>query len=75
VKVARLKQGYRIHLTDAEFEALRLLYHQGCGELMNFDDDELRSTLSPAAYQAITDGRLGHDGAFIVDDDRRRTGR
>jgi len=67
MKITRLKQGYRIDLTDAEMEALRHLVDHGQSAM---DGEDQYRMLSPSAQRAIK-GRFSLFSAMDMDEDRR----
>jgi hypothetical protein len=69
MKVTRLKGGYRITLSNSEFEALKFMVDQGQSIALEEDQQE---ALSPAAKTAIRREPFAKAGAMLtVTDDRR----
>ena len=66
MKVTRLREGYRIHLTATEFEALAAVAALG---VLNIEEMSLsaraRAVLRSERWQSAA-------GPLIIDDDRRR---
>ena len=71
MKITRLKRGYRISLSDGEFEALSLLVDHGVSASVG-EGDEFLATASPAAKRAFK-GRFALREPTEVDEDRRRS--
>lgn len=71
MKIVRLKKGYRLHLTDGEFEALTTLADVGTETIDPVDPPRQRFPgLSNAAYRALN-GRFSTFACWHVDEDRR----
>ncbi len=71
MKITRLKRGYRISLSDGEFEALSLLVDHGVSASVE-EGDEFLATASPAAKRAFK-GRFALREPMEVDENRRRS--
>ena len=68
MQITRLKRGYRISLTDAEYEMLEHLANLGVGDVSS-DEGQL-DVVSDAAKAAY--GYFVHiSGPLPIDDDRR----
>lgn len=70
MRITRLRRGYRVRLSDAEFEALCFIVRQGQEELNNFVEEDL-GHLSLPAREALSTDRFQSDKTMKVDDDRR----
>lgn len=70
MKIIRLKRGYRISLSDGEFEALSLLVEHGT-EVHQEQGDEFLAHVSPAAKHAFR-GCFALGEPMEIDEDRRR---
>ena len=68
MKVTRLKRGYRINLSDAEFEALEHLVMLGKSDMEGAD--EQLDFLSHRARHAMEKDFLSGD-CLAIDEDRR----
>lgn len=70
MKITKLKRGYRVTLSDGEFDALDHLVALGMADVAG---DELNQTvnLSPGGRRAIISGRFSMLAAMHVDEDRR----
>jgi hypothetical protein len=67
MKVTRLKSGYRIRLSDSEFEALETIISHGVSDLCELGQDEVLSSRARRAfYKTFTDF-----SATAPDEDRR----
>jgi hypothetical protein len=69
MKITRLKRGYRISLSDGEFDALSLLVQYGL-EARDEQGDEFWAAASAAAKRAFK-GRFALREPMDVDEDRR----
>lgn len=69
MKITRLKSGFRLHLTDGEWEAMMHLIELGRGDVES-DWDGQTESLSYAARRAIS-GRLARFDGLATDVDRR----
>jgi len=65
MKITRLRKGYRINLSDSEFEALCLLVQHGESDIDGVSRAIDLGFVSPAAKRALDKIRMS------VDDDRR----
>jgi hypothetical protein len=70
MKITRLRSGYRINLTDGEFEALAALVAHGQADGEGTTLDDAFPGLSRAAKRAMN-GRFTDQNPLVVDDDRR----
>jgi hypothetical protein len=70
MKIIRLRNGYRISLSDGEFEALVTLAGHGQADAEGTTLDDAFPGLSRAGKRAMN-GRLMEQGAFAIDEDRR----
>lgn len=73
MKVIRMKRGYRITISDREYEALTILHVIASLEIAQ-DPIGTTSFMPAKMKSAIRRGRLGCYGAFDVDEDRRKEG-
>ncbi|MGO8914450.1 MAG: hypothetical protein ACLQJR_00920 [Stellaceae bacterium] len=69
MKIIRLKRGYRISLSDGEFEALSLLVEYGT-EADEEQRDEFLALASSGAKRALK-GRFALREPMEIDEDRR----
>ena len=68
MKITRLKKGYRIACSDAEFATLRMLVQQGVEECSNLGADSLREDYPLLeTCPKFDSGR----SALTIDEDRR----
>lgn len=70
MKITRLKKGYRIAVTDTEFEALSFLVMHGQGDMEGVDPKKEHG-LHGRVARLLTDGRFGEHRAMRIDEDRR----
>jgi myo-inositol-hexaphosphate 3-phosphohydrolase len=70
VKITRLKRGYRINLSDAEFQALEFLVSHGQGDMAGVDLRE-EYNLGGRIIDLLESGRFSEFAALAVDEDRR----
>jgi hypothetical protein len=69
MKITCLKRGYRISLSDSEFEALSLLVEYGA-EADEEQRDQFLALASPGAKRALK-GRFALREPMEIDEDRR----
>ena len=69
MKITRLRRGYRISLSDTEFNALAYLVTLGQSDLEGVNEEEIPGT--PAEKRHLFQGRFVEQAAMRVDDDRR----
>ncbi len=69
MNVTRLKQGYRIRLSDSEMEALEMLVGMGLMETEKYDPKELQ--VSPSAKRVLNSPRWQDIALMSIDEDRR----
>jgi hypothetical protein len=67
MKITKLKKGYRIILTDSEFEVMDVAVQHGVTDLLELGQDHI---LSAAAKRALR-GRFTDQDTMRVDEDRR----
>jgi hypothetical protein len=69
MNVARLKRGWRIHLTDNEMEALRVAVNHG---MADFEDPQQSNHLPNGVKRTLRSDRwVSISGPLAIDDDRR----
>jgi hypothetical protein len=66
MRVVRLRRGFRIHLTDNEFEVLKHVLMRG---LLDFEDPEIRATLPYKGSKVLNSKRWADP--LAIDEDRR----
>lgn len=72
MKITRLKRGYRIGLTDTEFEALCVLVNKGQTDFEGVDiSAEYGSVYGKPVARLLEQGRFSFRAAMQVDEDRR----
>lgn len=71
MKVTKLTNGYRIRVTDSEFDALKAAALHGIGVAMH--DKEIGKTLSGRARSVLKTERFAHpEGPLGTVDEERR---
>lgn len=70
MKITRMKRGYRITLSDGEFDALQLLVNEGRGAY-EADDIGFSKPLSPAGKRAMHQTFAPHAWCALHADRRR----
>jgi hypothetical protein len=70
MRVTKLKAGYRIHLTDGEFEALDHLLRLGLADIEDDEDGQTR-LLTAAGKTGMKRIQLAHCFGFRIADNRR----
>jgi hypothetical protein len=69
MKVTRLKKGYRITLSDSEFEALDLLVEHGAAD---FEGEDLsQHPIRPHVKRVIRSGTFSRQSPLTITEDRR----
>jgi hypothetical protein len=71
MKIIQLRRGFRISLSDGEFEALSLLVERGVEARQVQGDEEFLAHESPAARRAFHQ-RFARPEPLEIDEDRRR---
>lgn len=69
MKVTRLKKGYRLRLSDTEFEALATLVEHGQADLCG--EDLTQHPLARRVATCIESGTFSAMDAMGIDEDRR----
>lgn len=70
MQIVRLRRGYRIHLSDTEYEALRFLSDFGGSNFEGCDGD-YDDQLSPAARRLCNSNQFRMDPIGSLTEDRR----
>ncbi len=73
MKITRLKKGYVIRVTDAEFEVLNITMQEGMGSGMWIDLDH--GHLSPAEQRIINEVGESKRDWMVITEDRRNQSR
>ena len=74
MKITRLKRGYRLRLSDSEFDALEFLVNHGQADWGTVSTEEY-TTMPPAVRRVLDFGRLSEIGWARIDEDRRKVPR
>lgn len=73
MKVTRLKKGYRINVSDAEWAVLERTVREGMGAPEWVDGGWQRDHIPPDEKRIMTEAEVGKRPWMVVTDDRRST--
>ena len=71
MKVTRLKKGYRINLSDAEWYVLERTVQEGMGASDWTDGGWQRGHIPPDEKRIMTEATMGNRPWMVVTEDRR----
>jgi len=72
MKITRLKKGYRLHMSDAEFNLHQDVLHEGFATMETIADFGVCATAENQLFHKIN-GTEAISDWFVISDDRRST--